>query len=567
MSVTGIIGSTGLAFGQAVHIIEQDYSVDLHLLRKNEVPKEQQRLREAIHHILQLLIISLEHLDSDSENYKLIESDILLLDDQALLNQMLNCIEGKRYSASLAVQRTFETHAYEIECIEDPMIASRGQDIRHLSARIIASINGTLSWSLEHLDQDTIILAHDITPAEFALLPKKYIRGIVLETGGITSHTAILARAAGIPALLDCQYQHLNIQNGQPIALDAIDGVLHHLPDNELVKALSDKQLKDKSKINALLSIKNQTTQTVDGHPVSLWVNVTGLNDVIRSTEIGSLGVGLFRTEFMLMHATEYPCEQKQYQTFCDALHSLNGMPLTIRTLDLGADKPLPFERKVQEDNPALGIRGCRYSLAHPQYFKPQLKAAMRAANHGHVRLMFPMINQIEEIEEIKAVIEECKQELVNNDIGYGDFEFGIMIETPAAVFNLTSMLPELDFISIGTNDLTQYSMAADRSNTKLARVFPSLSPAILKTIDLIVIQAKQFDVSVSLCGELASVPKVVPLLVGLGLSELSVDLNKFLEIKSIICSGDYNQFQELAEKALKQTKIQPLQQLIYTRI
>ncbi|WP_133406941.1 phosphoenolpyruvate--protein phosphotransferase [Parashewanella tropica] len=566
MSLTGIIGSTGLAFGQAVHIIEQDYKVDLHLLRKHEVTEEQARLKEGVRHLVQLLQASLQQLNPECENYQLIESDILLLDDQELHAEMLNSIEHQRYSATLAVQRTFDTHAYEIESIQDPMIASRGQDIRHLSSRLIAAINGTLSWNLDYLTQSTIILAHDITPAEFALLPTKYISGIVLETGSITSHTAILASAAGIPALLDCQYQSLNIRNGQPLVIDAIDGILHHMPDDELVEKLRRKQLEEVTRTNALLTITGQETQTLDGHSVSLLANVGNINDVTRAKDIGSLGVGLFRTEFMLMHDSEYPNEQKQYQTFCDALHILNGMPLTIRTLDVGADKPLPFVQAAQEENPALGIRGCRYSLDHPQYLKPQLKAAMRATNHGLVKIMFPMVNQVEEIDLIKSVIEECKQELINNDIGYGNFDFGIMVETPAAVLNLPSMLPELDFISIGTNDLTQYSMAADRSNLSLSKSFPALSPAILKTIDLIVTQAKQYDVSVSLCGELASDPKVVPLLIGLGLSELSVNLNKFLEIKSTICSGDYNQFQELAEKALKQTRIQPLQQLIYAR-
>ncbi|MCL1079547.1 phosphoenolpyruvate--protein phosphotransferase [Parashewanella spongiae] len=563
MSLAGVAVSSGVAFGQAVHLIEQDCSVDFHLLPKSEIKPEKQRLTQAVKELISILETGQNGLEIDSENFQLIDADILLLQDEDLLNDMLIAIENQRFSASLAVDRIFDFQASEIEALNDPILASRAYDIRCLSNRLIASINGTLTWDLSHLRQASILFAKDITPAEFAMLPQQNISGIILETGGLTSHTAILARAAGIPALFNCSYQELSIRNGQTVILDAISGVLHAKPSQELQSALRLKQLNESERLQQLLTFKDKEAITQDGHKVALYANVGNLSEITRTTELGAQGVGLFRTEFMLMNATEYPNEQNQFLLYCDALHVLDGCPLTIRTLDIGADKDLPFEHHAHEENPALGIRGCRYTLAHPELLKPQLKAALRAANHGSIRLMFPMINQIEELDSILQEIEICKQELVSEEVGFGDFEIGLMIETPAAVMNINSLLPHLDFVSIGTNDLTQYTMAADRGNPQLTKAFPSLSPAILNLIKMTITAAKVFDVKVSLCGELASDKRAVAVLVGMGLEELSINLSSLLEIKSTICDGNYNNWQTLANSALKTSRVSELHELV----
>ncbi|MBE8168606.1 MAG: phosphoenolpyruvate--protein phosphotransferase [Shewanella sp.] len=563
MSLAGVAVSSGVAFGQAVHLVEQDCSVHYHLLPVSEIHSEKSSLTQAIEELICILETGQKCIEIDSDNFQLIDADILLLQDEELLNDMCTAIENQQFSASLAVDRIFDFQASEIEALQDPILASRAYDIRCLSKRLIASINGTLTWDLSHLRQASILLAQDITPAEFAMLPLDNISGIILKTGGLTSHTAILARAAGIPALFNCAYHELSIRNGQTVILDAISGELHAKPSRELRSELRLKQLTESNRLQQLLTFKDKDAETQDGHKIALFANVGNLSEITRTAELGAQGVGLFRTEFMLMNATEYPNEQTQFLLYCDALHVLDGCPLTIRTLDIGADKDLPFERHVHEENPALGIRGCRYTLNRPELFKPQLRAALRAANHGSIRLMFPMVNQVEELDTILQEIEMCKQELVAEEVGFGDFELGLMIETPAAVMNLNSLLPHIDFVSIGTNDLTQYTMAADRGNLQLTKAFPSFSPVILNFIKMTIKAAKEFDVKVSLCGELASDKRAVAVLVGMGLEELSVNLSSLLEIKSIICDGNYSNWQTLANAALKTTRIDELHDLV----
>ena len=563
MSVSGIVVSSGIAFGQALHLQQHDNTLDYRLLPLFEVPAQQQKLTLALNKLKNSLHTGLAHLSDDSENYQLIEADLLLLEDDDLINQMLESISRLQFSASVTVERFFAHQASELEALEDPYLANRAQDVRCLGKRLIATINGAIDWDLSKLNQPTILLASDLTPAEFAILPLAHIKGIVLETGGLTSHTAILAKAAGIPALLSCPFKQEQISNGQALVLDAIEGVLHSKLTPELTQTLIAKQEVESLRRQQLLSFKDRDTCTIDGHKVTLMANVGNLNDVTHMTDVGAQGIGLFRTEFMLINAISIPDEKTQYNLYCDALHSLNGQTLTLRTLDIGADKEVPCLCQAPEDNPALGLRGIRYTLANPHLFKTQLRAVLRAANHGCVRLMFPMVNQIEELEQVFAVIETCKSELTEEEKGYGNLQYGIVVETPAAVMNLSTMLPYLDFISIGTNDLTQYAMAVDRTNPILSRDYPSMSPAILTLIKMAIDQAKAANVSVSLCGELASDPTNAPLLVGLGLDEMSVNLTSLLEVKSVICSGQYRDFVTFANKALTFNRLKDLHEYI----
>ena len=560
MTVSGVVVSTGVAIGQAVHIIEQDSSVDFKTINVTDVQQQQQKIHCAISELTELLVGGQKKLPDDSENHHLIEADILLLNDDELIEALLNEIKIQRYTASMAVSRVFEQHASEIESIPDPNISSRANDIRALAKRLIATINGTLAWDMSFIFEPSIILAHDITPAEFAMLPFEHVKGIVLQTGGLTSHTAILARAAGIPAILNCDYTGLSIGNGQRVAIDAINGLLYQSPlDDDLrkIEQIADQEIKLQ---RLLTTYKERKATTLDGENITVLANVGTLSEITRMLSLGTDGIGLLRTEFMLLNSTEYPNEKTQFQFYCDALHQLSGLPLTIRTLDIGADKEVAFFKQTLEENPALGIRGCRFSLRHQQYFRPQLKAVLRAANHGHVRLMFPMVNQVEELEQILVIIEACKEELEAQGVDYGQPQLGIMLETPASILNLDSLLPLVNFVSIGTNDLAQYTMAADRSNLELTCTYPSLSPSVLKLIKIAIDQARQYDVDISLCGELASDKNAVPVLLGLGLKQLSVYIfSNVLEIKSLICNSQLTEFKLIAKQAMRAKRISEL--------
>ncbi|QDE31041.1 MULTISPECIES: phosphoenolpyruvate--protein phosphotransferase [Shewanella] len=565
MSINGIVVSAGIAFGKALTITTQLPPLDFKLLSSEKINLEQQQLTQAINNLIAHLRHCQHHLCPDCDHFQLIDSDIMLLEDEELQQQLYLHISQFRVGAAVAVDRIFNQHAAKMSALDDPYLANRSDDIICLAKRLTSALHGHLQWDLSTLTEDTILLADDLTPAEFAILPLTHITGVILESGGLTSHTAILARAAGIPALLNYQFSQSKntIKDNTQLILDGISGELHIAPSSELFDQLKQKQQQELQRRQALMIYKDKPSQTLDGHRVTLLANVGNLNEISHITDVGAQGIGLFRTEFLLMNAKALPDEQQQYKLYCDAVHSLEGNVLTIRTFDIGADKEIPCLTQDNEDNPALGIRGIRYSLTHPRTFITQVKAILRAASHGNIRLMFPMVSQVEELEAAFVLIEQAKAELIEQQKSFGSISYGIVVETPAAVLNLPSMLPHLDFISIGTNDLTQYTLAADRTNPNLAKEYPPLSPAVIQLITLTISHCKQTDVSVSLCGELGSDPQVLPLLIGLGLDELSINPTSFLDVKVALIKGNYQQYVEHAQHVASLTRIDDIAKAI----
>ena len=568
MSIPGIVVSSGIALGHSKILQPHNTELDYRVLPLDQIQTEQEKLTTAATQFSAILASSLQNLEPDSDNYQLIEADIMLLEDDELIEQLYQAIAEQQFTATVAVERIFTQHADQMRAMEDPYLANRAQDIQCLGSRLISTINGNIKHDLLNLTTPTILFAHDLTPAEFATLPLEKITGIVLKTGGLTSHTAILARSAGIPALLSCDFDNtltsmtdapVQVRDGQDVALDAISGAVYINPSQQELAAI--KQLGDEDQLtkSQLLKYKDKATVTKDQHQISLLANVGCLSEISQLSDVGADGIGLFRTEFMLMNASEIPSEEVQYTLYCDALQLLDGKTFTIRTLDIGADKDLPCLPLPEEDNPALGFRGTRYSLIHPQLLKVQIRAVLRAANHGQIRLMFPMINQVEELDTLFDIIESCKRELLEEERGYGELLYGIVIETPAAVLNLPSMLPRLDFISIGTNDLTQYTMAADRTNPILTKAYPSLSPAILSLINLTIQTAKPTGIPISLCGELGSNPNVAPILVGMGIDELSVSPTSLLQLKSSLGNHTLETYKTWSQQALSIQRLDEL--------
>jgi phosphotransferase system enzyme I (PtsI) len=562
MSTPGIVVSSGIAFGHSRVLKQHGSELDYRLLPSAEIESEQAKLKDAILQLVQLLNVGLSKLEQDCEHYLLIEADILFLEDEELLKQILNTISEQQFTASVAVERVLAQQANLLNAMEDPYLANRAQDVSCLCNRLISTIHGSISHDLEDVDKPTILLAKDLTPAEFAILPLNNIAGIVLKTGGLTSHTAILARSAGIPALLSCDFDD-SLQDNLIMVVDALSGCLHIDPSKDQLEALAHLKSNDLLRKKKLQKFKLQPAATRDNYPISLMANVGSLSEFSLLCDVGADGIGLFRTEFMLMNVSTMPTENSQYGLYCDALQLLDGKVLTIRTLDIGADKEIPCLSMPAEVNPALGVRGTRYFLEHPQLLKIQLRSVLRAANHGHIRLMFPMINQVEELDTLFELIEECKRELDNEERGFGELSYGIVVETPAAVINLASMLPRLHFISIGTNDLTQYTMAADRTNPSLTKRYPSLSPAVLKLIKITIDESKKQGIPVSVCGELASNPKVAPILIGMGVDELSVNVNSLLELKSSLGSQDLSTYKRWALEVLQLQRIEELNHYI----
>ncbi|UAL42040.1 phosphoenolpyruvate--protein phosphotransferase [Shewanella inventionis] len=561
MSFNGIVVSAGIAFGKALTITTHMPPLDFKLLSSAQIKQQQQQLTHAIELLIKHLQHCQHHLCPECENFQLIDADIMLLEDEELQQQLHQHIAQFNVSAAVAIDRIFNQQAAELAALDDPYLANRSGDILCLAKRLISAIHGHLKWDLSTLTEDTILLADDLTPAEFAILPLKHITGIVLESGGLTSHTAILARAAGIPALLNYPFSKLSvkIKDGEQLVLDGMTGDLHIAPSVTILAQLKQQQTQELQRRQALTAYKDLPSSTQDGHSITLLANVGNLSEISHVTDVGAKGIGLFRTEFLLMNAKALPDEQQQYKLYCDALQSLNGEVLSIRTFDIGADKEIPYLEQSHEDNPALGIRGIRYSLSHPDTFITQVKAVLRAANHGPIRLMFPMVNQIEELEHGMVFIEQAKAQLIEQEKGFGEVSLGIVVETPAAVFNLPSMLPLLDFVSIGTNDLTQYTLAADRTNPNLAKQFPVLSPAVIQLMSMTISHCKQAGVKVSLCGELGSDPRALGLLVGLGLDEISINPSNLLDVKAALVKGRYQDFIIHAQQVASLTRIEEI--------
>ncbi|MCL1142636.1 phosphoenolpyruvate--protein phosphotransferase [Shewanella gaetbuli] len=565
MQVNGIVVSTGIALGKALKLTTQPQNLDLRLLPVSSIESEANHLHQAIQKLITYLTNCQSKVSPDCDNFQLIDADILLLQDDELIDEMLSHIRQYRVTAGVAIDRVFTEQAQALENIDDPYLANRGKDIRVLGKRLITTLQGNSQLDLTQITQDTILLADELTPADFAILPLNYIKGIVLESGGLTSHTAILARSARIPALLNCQWRakKIKISNGQNLALNSIDGQLITAPTEQQLTQLKQQQSEYLAHLEALQAYKNLPSETLDGHKITLRANVGNLNEISSLMEVGADGIGLFRTEFLLINTDTIPNEEQQYQIYCDALHSLNGQQLTIRTFDIGADKDIPFLNQALEENPALGVRGIRYSLLHPKMFIQQIKAILRAAAHGNIRLMFPMICQLEELNQVFKLIDQAKTQLQQGNIVFGIVEYGIVVETPAAVLNLSSMLAQLDFVSIGSNDLTQYTLAADRTNPQLVSDYPPLSPAVIKLISMTIEQCKLLDVKVCLCGELGGNNKVLPLLVGMGIDELSLNPSNLLAVKARLVKGNYRAFCQHADQIKSLSTIDSIDQAI----
>ncbi|WP_028773864.1 phosphoenolpyruvate--protein phosphotransferase [Shewanella waksmanii] len=563
MALKGISVSKGIAIGRAVTFKPQAQQLNYQLIAKSAIGKEQNKLASAFAKMIAVSQRALSHCQQQSDSYALVESDLLLLEDDELLAEISAAINSQQFSAAVAVERTFAKQIQALENLDDPYLSARADDIRCLSQRIISTLICGQCQNIDTLQDDSIVIANDLTPAEFALLPIEKVKGLVLVTGGLSSHTTILAKSCNLPTIVNCKVDFSLLDDCPMVAIDCFAGELHIAPTAETIAALKAEQAALAQLQQQLVKYQDLPLQTQDGQRVGLLANVGSVTEIAHLSHIAYQGVGLFRTEFLFMHAQSAPTEQQQFQMYCDALSLLDGQPLTIRTIDVGADKDVPCLKIASEDNPALGLRGIRYTLAHPTLFCQQLRAILRAANHGSIRLMFPMINQVEELEQTIAIIESCRQQLIQQEKGFGQLQLGIVVETPACVLNLESMLPYIDFISIGSNDLTQYTMAADRGNPSFMADYPSLSPAVIKLIAMAINQAKAADVHTSVCGEIASYPPALACLVGLGVDELSVNPSALLETKQNLNKLSLNQCQKLAQLAMKATRITELNKLL----
>lgn len=482
-------------------------------------------------------------------NAAIFEVHQMMLEDEDYNESVENIIRSQMVNAEYAVASTADNFAQMFEAMDDDYMRGRAADVRDISERVITVLAGGAGSGLDS-DEPVIIAADDLAPSETVQLDKDKVLSFVTAHGSENSHTAILARTMGIPALIGTGIDLDETVDGKLGIVDGINGVVYVDPDAELLEEMKKKQQEEQEKKRLLQTLKGKENITLDGQKVMLYANVGNIKDLGIALQNDAGGIGLFRSEFIYLGQDHYPTEEEQFQIYKTVAETMAGRRVIIRTLDIGADKQCDYFELDKEDNPAMGLRAIRICLTRPEIFKTQLRALFRASVYGNINIMYPMIISVDEVRQIKAIVEEVKAELAEQGIEYGNPAQGIMIETPASVMMSRELAEEVDFFSIGTNDLTQYTLAIDRQNSKLDKFFDSHHPAVLRMIQMTVENAHKAGIWCGICGELGADQALTKDFLAMGVDELSVSPGSILPLRKIILETDVE-----AYKKSKQTK------------
>ena len=482
-------------------------------------------------------------------NAAIFEVHQMMLEDEDYNESVENIIHSQMVNAEYAVASTADNFAQMFEAMDDDYMRGRAADVRDISERVITVLAGGAGSGLDS-DEPVIIAADDLAPSETVQLDKDKVLSFVTAHGSENSHTAILARTMGIPALIGTGIDLDETVDGKLGIVDGTNGVVYVDPDAELLEEMKKKQQEEQEKKRLLQTLKGKENITLDGQKVMLYANVGNIKDLGIALQNDAGGIGLFRSEFIYLGQDHYPTEEEQFQIYKTVAETMAGRRVIIRTLDIGADKQCDYFELDKEDNPAMGLRAIRICLTRPEIFKTQLRALFRASVYGNINIMYPMIISVDEVRQIKAIVEEVKAELAEQGIEYGNPAQGIMIETPASVMMSRELAEEVDFFSIGTNELTQYTLAIDRQNSKLDKFFDSHHPAVLRMIQMTVENAHKAGIWCGICGELGADQALTKDFLAMGVDELSVSPGSILPLRKIILETDVE-----AYKKSKQTK------------
>lgn len=547
----GIAGSEGIGIGKVAMIKEQDLTYEPK--SKLSVQDETARFEQAVQEFTQRTEKMAEEMrnnvgDKESE---ILMGHVLMISDPAMTDEVKEGISGGLTSEA-ATEQVFEGFASMFEATGDELTVQRAADLRDIKTRLIKTLLGVEEVNISALPAGSVIVARDLTPSMTAGIIRENISGIITEVGGRTSHSAILARALEIPAVLSIDNITKELIDGEVVIVDGTDGSVIASPGSEEVEKYRELKKSFDDDKKELLKLAGKPTVTADGRRVELLCNIGKPDDCALVIERDGEGVGLFRTEFLYMDSKEQPGEEQQFEAYKKAAMTLKGKPVTIRTLDVGGDKDIPYLGLEKEDNPFMGFRAVRYCIKNQDLYKTQLRALMRASAFGDIRIMIPLVTCVEEVRAVKKLVAEIASELDQNGVAYNkDIKVGVMMETPAAAVIADLLAKEADFFSIGTNDLTGYTMAADRGNANVAYLYSAYNPAVLRNIKSIIYCGRAEGIEVGMCGEAASDPLLIPLLVAFGLEEYSVNPVSVLSTRNEISKWSVKDAQKVAEEAM----------------
>lgn len=571
-SMHGVGVSSGIAIGHA-HLISHALLEVVHFkIAANDVTEEIQRFERAVDlvkHDLQQLKAQLPK-NAPAELSAFINTHLAMLSDKSLSEAPKSIIRNELCNAEWALKQQMDDIVAQFDAIEDAYLRERKQDVVQVVERVIKVLLGRdqVPASEKKLqarqERAMILVAHDVSPADAIQFKHHQFAAFITDVGGVTSHTAILARSLNIPSIVALQRARDLINDGELMIVDGAAGVVIVNPDPEVLSEYQLKQNQWQLAQQKLQRIKTTKAVTVDGVAIDLLANIEVPEDVIGAKASGAVGVGLYRTEFLFMNRTEMPGEQEQFEAYKHVAEAMKGYPVTIRTLDIGADKQLNPDEIVTATNPALGLRAVRYCLAEPHIFHTQFRALLRASHYGKVKILIPMLSNLAELRQTKLLLERAKESLRQQQIPFDEsIPLGGMIEIPAAAINAEAFAQELDFLSIGTNDLIQYTLAIDRADDAVAHLYNPVHPAVLRLIQITILAAAKYGKPVSVCGEMAGDIKLTRLLVGMGMRQLSMHPAHILSVKSQILQSEESVLAKQAKKILSFNDLEKIEPLI----
>ncbi|HDR1342653.1 TPA: phosphoenolpyruvate-protein phosphotransferase PtsI [Pasteurella multocida] len=563
--ISGIPASPGIVFGKALVLKEEKIVLDMQKISESQIDSEIARFYQGRNAAVEQLSARDRAAKTlGEEKAAIFEGHLMILEDEELEEEIIDYLRTNKVNAGVAASKIIDQQVTMLSEIDDEYLRERAGDIRDIGNRLIKNILGMHIVDLGDINEEAILVAYDLTPSETAQLNLDKVLGFITDIGGRTSHTSIMARSLELPAIVGTNHVTSQVNTGDYLILDAVNNVVYVNPSQDEItrlKGLQQKLLEEKAE---LAKLKDLPALTLDGHRVDVVANIGTIRDVDGADRNGAEGVGLYRTEFLFMDREQLPTEEEQFVAYKDVVEAMNGRLVILRTMDIGGDKELPYLNLPKEMNPFLGWRAIRIALDRREILHAQLRAVLRASAFGKLAVMFPMIISVEEIRELKSVIETLKQELRNEGKAFDEsIQIGVMVETPSAAVNAKFLAKEVDFFSIGTNDLTQYTLAVDRGNELISHLYNPMSPSVLSLIKQVIDASHAEGKWTGMCGELAGDEKAAVLLLGMGLDEFSMSAISVPRIKKLIRNVNYEDTKALAMKALQQPTAVEIEQLV----